>query len=183
MDAPPIRTFVEDESTPFAPPDGGRDRRRTAANMATVTFTHSSGGQVPPGWYPDPGRPGLVRWWSGRGWTEHTAVSAPAADSASLPYAFDDRPGFTALNLVVPSGRSVATRSLVWGIVSLLLPVVVISAMAIAFGAIGVIRARTRERAGHPPDGRGRAIAGIVLGSVSVLELVLFTAWMAAVRR
>ncbi len=151
--------------------------------MAGMTFTQPSDAQVPPGWYPDPGHAGLVRWWSGRGWTEHTAAAAPAASSPPLPYAFDDRPGFTALNLVVPSGRSVATRSLVWGIVSLLLPVIVISAMAIAFGAIGVTRARTRERAGYPPDGRGRAIAGIVLGCVSVLELVLFTAWMATMRR
>lgn len=27
---------------------------------------------VPPGWYADPERHGLERWWSGKGWTEHT---------------------------------------------------------------------------------------------------------------
>jgi hypothetical protein len=27
----------------------------------------------PPGWYPDPGRPGGRRYWDGTGWTDHTA--------------------------------------------------------------------------------------------------------------
>lgn len=42
---------------------------------------------APPGWYPDPdGAPGMVRWWSGSGWSDVTtpagpgvAVQAPAA--------------------------------------------------------------------------------------------------------
>jgi hypothetical protein len=108
-----------------------------------------------------------MRWWSGQGWTEYTS---PSAQPAELPYSLDDRAGFTALNLVVPSGRSVATRSLVWGIVSVLIPVLLISVLAIVFGAIGLNRARVRVRSGYAPDGRGRALAGVILGCVSLIE-------------
>jgi hypothetical protein len=129
-----------------------------------VTFAQPA---PPPGWYPDPSTPGIVRWWSGREWTEHTA---PAAQQAELPYSLDDRKGFTAMNLVVPSGRSVATRSLVWGIVSVLIPVLLISVLAIVFGAIGLNRAHVRARSGYDADGRGRALAGVILGCVSLIE-------------
>ena len=115
---------------------------------------------------------GVVRWWSGTGWTEHTTAAAPTSGEPS--YSLDDRPGFTAMNLVVPSGRSVATRSLVWGIVSVLLPVMLISALAIVFGAIGLHRARVRVRAGYDADGKGRALAGVILGCVSLIEPIIF---------
>jgi len=43
---------------------------------------------VPEGWYPDPERPSLVRWWDGSAWTEHVQVlqqqQAPLFD-AELP--------------------------------------------------------------------------------------------------
>ena len=109
-----------------------------------------------------------MRWWSGEGWTEHTTTAT--LPSGELPYSLDDRRGFTAMNLVVPSGRSVATRSLVWGIVSVLLPVLLISALAIVFGIIGLNRARVRVRAGLDADGKGRALAGLILGCVSLIE-------------
>lgn len=33
----------------------------------------------PAAWYPDPHLPGVLRWWDGRAWTQHTYVSAPVA--------------------------------------------------------------------------------------------------------
>lgn len=45
---------------------------------------------APAGWYPDPGRAELVRWWDGSAWTEHVqplppAVSVPSLETSDRP--------------------------------------------------------------------------------------------------
>jgi Domain of unknown function (DUF4328)/Protein of unknown function (DUF2510) len=39
----------------------------------------------PPGWHPDPGSAGRLRWWSGTAWTEHTAAPVGASPAAYTP--------------------------------------------------------------------------------------------------
>jgi len=102
-----------------------------------------------------------MRWWSGQGWTEHVSAPAPA---------LVEEERWTPVNLVVPQGKSLGVRALVWGIIAFLIPVVVLPGLlAIAFGASGLVRAREYARRGIAVPGKGLAIAGVVLGAVSLL--------------
>jgi resuscitation-promoting factor RpfB len=47
----------------------------------------------PPGWFPDPRDPSVVRFWNGREWTAQTAPAFPPAPTAPLPYAAAPTPG------------------------------------------------------------------------------------------
>ena len=41
----------------------------------------------PQGWYPDPERPGLMRWWDGTRWSGQGAAVGPASDSTPDSFA------------------------------------------------------------------------------------------------
>ena len=149
------------------------------------------------GWYADPARPGNLRWWDGVTWTASMAP-APAPSRAPTPappayappaYAPAAQPVYGAvtkerwspIELVVPAERTMATRALVWGILSVPLFIAFpVWIMAITFGAIGIARANRLRSLGGVPTGRGRSIAGLALGCVgAVLTGVVYVALFA----
>lgn len=127
------------------------------------------------GWYADPTAPGRLRWWDGATWTATTAPLAPQPGPQPMPqYGAAQPERWSAIDLIVPAERTMATRALVWGILSIpffiAFPVPI---LALVFGIIGVSRANRLQRESGVPVGRGRAIAGIVLGGIGALLFVV----------
>ena len=61
-------------------------------------MTDTPAAAVPAGWYADSTTPGLMRWWDGTAWTDHTAAGAPAAPYGSVgqrPLLPADRPVYS----------------------------------------------------------------------------------------
>lgn len=153
------------------------------------------------GWYADPGRPGSLRWWDGWAWTTSIAPSPASANEPGYPPPAYPAPAhppvgyapppsaqaadgaitnerWSPIQLVVPAERTMATRALVWGILSVPLFIAFpVWMLAITFGAIGIARANRLRSAGGVPTGLGRSIAGLVLGCVgAVLTGVVYVA-------
>lgn len=84
---------------------------------------------APPGWYPDPQRPGQQRWWDGHQWTEHLAPLAPTpgpgpstppwSTRPRLPYAsFGQRAGAAVIDgliLTIPAVIAIGLAILLIG--------------------------------------------------------------------
>lgn len=105
------------------------------------------GGAPAPGWYADPNDPGSQRYWDGSNWTENRT---PAAANQG---------GDT-------NGKAIAALVLgiVWacGVGSIL-------ALVFGYGAKNEI-----DQSGGLQQGRGMAVAGIVLGWIGVGILILY---------
>ncbi|GEL95257.1 hypothetical protein CCO02nite_19150 [Cellulomonas composti] len=103
--------------------------------------------------------PGVVRWFDGAGWTEHTQPLAPAA-GVPAPRPSDETGPGSAVHWLVPVGRS--WQSVTAGYVGLFsLLVWPLGPVAIGLGVWALVRAR------HGGHGRGRAIFAIVAGVVA----------------
>ena len=93
---------------------------------------------TPPGWYPDPSRPGLMRWWDGSQWSEQSAPAPPP--------------------IYVGQTDGYAIAALITGVLGV--PIVSI--------VLGVVARNRIRESGGLKTGNGLAIAGIVLGAIQV---------------
>lgn len=149
-----------------------------------------------PGWYRDGATAGVLRWFDGVAWTDHTAPDVPAAQPAAQPapgwqqpygaqpfgvqpYAAQPFPAYgfgapapdhgptSVVHWMVPVGRS--WQSVVAGYLGLLsLGIWVLGPVAIGFGAWALVRAN------HGGHGRGRAVTGVVGGLLGSVGMVVF---------
>ena len=144
---------------------------------------------IPAGWYGDPQAPATAfRYWDGTAWTQHVTPRAPVVQpftgygqpaqrvqpaqtlqpvpTRSAPAARVGQNPNDPVHWLVPTGRPWQTIAAGWaGLLSL--AVFFLGPVAIVLGILGLRAAR--EQRSH---GRGRAIFGIVTGSVSTVLLL-----------
>ncbi|MBO3085266.1 DUF2510 domain-containing protein [Cellulomonas fengjieae] len=130
---------------------------------------------TPPGWYDDGATRGVLRWFDGAGWTEHTAMLPPMPGTVAAapwpPAAIVGAAPDETLHWLLPVGRS--WQSVLAGYVGLVALVLwVLGPVAILFGVLGLRQARTGGR------GSGRAwfaiVAGVLASVLGVVSLLGF---------
>jgi len=127
--------------------------------------------QIAPGWYPDNADPALQRWWDGVQWTTHTTPTVPAAQPGAGAVAYG-----AGVEPVSSGANSMATLSLIISIVSFAgLIIVQLLALAVAGIIIGGVALRRVRRYAAPARRRGQALAGVIIGSISLIMTILLT--------
>ena len=92
-----------------------------------------AGQAPPPGWYPDPdGTPGLVRWWSGSGWSDVATPAGPGVAVQSSPVLAPARPP-TPMEILSSEPRGNGSRS-GWIVLGSLLLILIVGAVAVFLG-------------------------------------------------
>lgn len=141
-------------------------------------MTYSS--SAPPGWYPDPhatGVPGAERYWDGTQWTQMVRNAAVAPAYAPSP------PGVP-IGYGYGYGAPAVTKTNTNAIVSLVLSCVglftcgLASIPGVIFGHIA--RSQIRERHGRE-DGNGLAIAGLIIGYLTIIGVIVYFLFIAAI--
>jgi len=126
--------------------------------------------QIVPGWYPDNRDPSLLRWWDGTQWTAHATPAVPLTSPIPPVGSYGSGEPVSSPN------NTMATLSLVLSIVSFAGILVGwflwLAPVGIIIGIVAIRRARRFAARGRR---RGQAIAGIVLGAVSIVMTVLLT--------
>jgi hypothetical protein len=121
---------------------------------------------APPAWYPDPYRPGQLRWFDGYRWTEHASAVPPVGYPSAGYGPWSGPPqrdrSKEALYPVNRTGLSIAAGYL--GLFSILL---VFAPIALVLGVVALIDLT------HKPDvgGRGRAWFAVVAGTFGTIGL------------
>jgi hypothetical protein len=137
---------------------------------------------VAAGWYVDPSGAPIQRWWDGRAWTDATQPNVPQQSPVpmSAPTASPVASKSHRNNPYNPvadrnAGVNTAARNaLVFGIICMIInPLLLPSIGAIIWGIVGISRANQWVTEGHPPTGKGKAIWGLVLGSIGLLFSLL----------